>query len=111
MLTTTPFLRLFSLFWVAIGLNASAYSDAPVLQFNRDVRPILSKNCFACHGFDEKSRQAELRLDLPEAAYTSRDGLAPITPKDLGKSSVWQRITTVDPDDPNVCGKKGRIAS
>ena len=99
MLTTTPFLRLFSLFWVAIGLNASAYSDAPVLQFNRDVRPILSKNCFACHGFDEKSRQAELRLDLPEAAYTSRDGLAPITPKDPGKSSVWQRITTVDPDE------------
>jgi hypothetical protein len=69
------------------------------LAFNRDVRPILSENCFSCHGFDEKARKAKLRLDLPEEATREHKGGTPIVPGDLAKSEVWQRIISTDPDD------------
>lgn len=69
------------------------------ISFNQHIRPILSENCFACHGFDSKKREAELRLDSPEGAYTAKDGAFPIKPGDLAKSEVWQRIITTDEDD------------
>jgi hypothetical protein len=71
----------------------------PQLAFNRDIRPILSENCFSCHGFDEKARKAKLRLDLPEEATREHKGGTPIVPGDLAKSEVWQRIISDDPDD------------
>ncbi len=80
-------------------LVASSSLAAGKLSFNRDIRPILSENCFACHGFDSKKREAELRLDTPEGAYTAKDGAFPIKPGDLAKSEVWQRIITSDVDD------------
>jgi Protein of unknown function (DUF1553)/Protein of unknown function (DUF1549)/Planctomycete cytochrome C len=67
------------------------------LKFNRDIRPILSKNCFACHGFDEKARQADLRLDVADSALATRDGNIAISPRDLEKSEAWQRIVSSDP--------------
>jgi hypothetical protein len=91
---TVKFLRLS--FFLAIALQASAVES---LSFNRDIRPILSENCFACHGFDSKKREAELRLDTPEGAYTAKDGAFPIMPGDLAKSEVWQRIITTDEHD------------
>lgn len=69
------------------------------ISFNRDVRPILSDNCFSCHGFDAKKRKADLRLDVPEGAYQVHDGVAAIKPGDPNASSVWQRIVTTDADD------------
>ncbi|MFN7560883.1 MAG: c-type cytochrome domain-containing protein, partial [Prosthecobacter sp.] len=80
-------------------LLATALAAEEPLSFNRDIRPILSENCFACHGFDSKHREAELRLDTPEGAYTAKDGAFPIKPGDLAKSEVWQRIITSDEDD------------
>ncbi len=80
-------------------LVASSAFAADKLSFNRDIRPILSENCFACHGFDSKKREAELRLDTPEGAYTAKDDVFPIKPGDLAKSEVWQRIITTDGDD------------
>jgi hypothetical protein len=80
-------------------LAASSAFAADPLSFNRDIRPILSENCFACHGFDSKKREAELRLDTPEGAYTAKDDVFPIKPGDLAKSEVWQRIITTDEDD------------
>jgi len=71
----------------------------PQLAFNRDIRPILSENCFSCHGFDEKARKAKLRLDLPEEATREHKGGTPIVPGDLAKSEVWQRIISEDPDE------------
>jgi len=80
-------------------LAASSAFAADKLSFNRDIRPIFSENCFACHGFDSKKREAELRLDTPEGAYTAKDGAFPIKPGDLAKSEVWQRIIATDEDD------------
>lgn len=80
-------------------LVASPAFAADKLSFNRDIRPILSENCFACHGFDAKKREAELRLDTAEGAYTAKDGVFPVKPGDLAKSEIWQRIITADEDD------------
>lgn len=68
------------------------------LEFNRDIRPILSEHCFACHGFDAKTRQADLRLDIAEGAYAEHEGATAIRPGDLPRSEVWRRITSADPD-------------
>src|SRR3954470_19743001 len=66
------------------------------LDFNRDIRPILCENCFQCHGFDEKARQAELRLDTPESALVKHDDITPIVPGHPEQSELWRRITSND---------------
>jgi len=80
-------------------LPCLAPAAEPTLAFNRDIRPILSENCFSCHGFDEKARKAKLRLDLPAEAMREHKGGIPIVPGDLAKSEAWQRITSDDPED------------
>ncbi len=71
-------------------------SAAPVLagelEFNRDIRPILSDNCFRCHGPDKHTREAKLRLDTREGALK----MEAIVPGDLEESEVVYRITTDD---------------
>lgn len=64
------------------------------LDFNRDIRPILAENCFYCHGQDANKRQAELRLDVRDAAIKS----GAIAPNDLAKSSAIERINSTDPE-------------
>lgn len=80
---------------VLLGLiSAPALAKAP--DFARDVRPILSENCFQCHGPDEENRQADLRLDLKEHALADRDGTTIIHPGSLDGSELWARISTGD---------------
>ncbi len=68
------------------------------ISFNKDIRPILSDKCFACHGFDAKNRQADLRLDTADDAHADRDGQFALVPGDPDKSLVWQRIMSTDDD-------------
>jgi cytochrome c553 len=88
--------------------KAVAASDR--VQFNRDVRPILSDTCFKCHGPDAKSRKGNLRLDTKEGAFAEIEkGRFAIVPGSLEKSEVWKRVVTSDPDDlmpPAKSGKK-----
>jgi hypothetical protein len=81
---------------VAAGLARAA---EPALDFNRDVRPILSDRCFSCHGPDGEDRQAGLRLDLHETATAELDsGMTAVVPRDLATSELIARITSTDPD-------------
>ena len=82
-----------------LGLNAAGTVQAEKIQFNRDIRPILSENCFSCHGSDEKSRKAKLRLDLPEDAKREHKNGTPVIPGDLEKSVIWERILSTDEDE------------
>lgn len=65
------------------------------LSYNQDIRPILSDNCFYCHGFDPKNRKADLRLDTFEGATAS----GAIVPGNLSKSEAWNRILSDDPEE------------
>jgi len=81
------------------GATLSRAAEARI-DFNRDIRPILSDNCFRCHGFDEKKRKADLRLDVPEGAFRKTDdGSQAVKPRDVNGSELWKRITTTDEDD------------
>lgn len=67
--------------------------------FNRDVRPILSDKCYACHGPDPKTREGDRRLDTPEGALADIDGVRAIVPGSLEKSEVWLRVNSTDKDE------------
>lgn len=73
-------------------------AEDPGFDFNRDIRPILSENCYQCHGPDEASREAGLRLDTFEAATEDLGGYAALVPGDLEASELWNRITAEDED-------------
>ncbi len=69
------------------------------LDFNQDVRPILSNKCFFCHGPDEKRRESDLRLDTREGALKNNKGVAAIVPGVPGESEVILRIFSTDKDE------------
>ena len=83
-----------------VGLEEIAAAAEPQVQFNRDIRPILSEHCFACHGPDDKARKGDLRLDTQAGVLEGnpKHG-ASVVPKDLEASELWHRITTSDGDD------------
>src|SRR5688500_7586076 len=82
--------------FVTVISAALAAAAERSVDYNRDVRPILSENCFACHGFDEAAREADLRLDVAESALASRDGLPAIVAGDSAASEAWRRISSDD---------------
>lgn len=77
------------------------------IDFNRDIRPILSENCFYCHGQDTNKREAGLRLDDREAAIAGKA----IVPGDLSGSELIARIESVDPDTQMPPPKSNRKLS
>ncbi len=77
------------------GLRADAAE--PPVDYNRDIGPILSDNCYACHGFDEKQRKAGLRLDEAESAQsTLKDGAQAVVPGKPDESELVFRVETDD---------------
>jgi hypothetical protein len=67
------------------------------IDFQRDVRPILSDNCFACHGPDQSARKANLRLDLRQDALTARRNGIPIVAGKPDQSLLYAKIMEADP--------------
>ncbi len=90
--------------------HGDIFSNKPVpavVDFNRDVRPIISSKCYHCHGPDEESRKAKLRLDLREEAVKDIKGTFAIKPGDLAASEVVARITSTDGDEVMPPPKEG----
>ncbi len=83
----------------ALVSGLSAVATEP-LSYNRDILPILSNNCFACHGPDAPARKAGLRLDREDAAKQALpSGAIAIVPGDATASALLQRINSTDPDE------------
>lgn len=69
------------------------------IDFDRDIRPILSDNCFQCHGPDAAKREADLRLDTRAGLFGDLDGYKVVAPGDLEASELYYRITHEDPEE------------
>jgi mono/diheme cytochrome c family protein len=88
--------------WLSLGLIALAIAGragaaAPAaVEFNRDVRAILSDNCFACHGPDKGKRKADLRLDVEADAFADRGGYRALVAGKPDQSELFRRITEED---------------
>ncbi|MEW6303694.1 MAG: PSD1 and planctomycete cytochrome C domain-containing protein [Verrucomicrobiota bacterium] len=80
---------------LATAVNAAPARAAKPVEFNRDIRPILSDNCFYCHGPDKNHRKAKLRLDVREDAL-AKEAFVPGKPEE---SELINRIFTTNPDD------------
>src|SRR5215213_10174164 len=72
-------------------------ADDNTVDYGRDVRPILSENCFHCHGQDSRKRMAELRLDNFEGATAVRGKRAALVPGHPEQSGIIERITAEQP--------------
>src|SRR2546430_17071496 len=93
--------RVILLLGIALFLSATRTKGAEKLQFNRDIRPILSDRCFKCHGPDKAARKSGLRLDLADEAYAERKKSRKhaIVPGKPDESLVCQKIFATDKDE------------
>ena len=93
-------------------LQAQAESirqESGILDFNRDVRPLLSENCFHCHGPDSSSREADLRLDVEESAKENRGDYSVIVPGNPAASELVKRVMSEDPAEQMPPLESGKI--
>ena len=97
---------------LAVASRSNAAADRAI-DFNRDIRPIFSENCFACHGPDEKKRKAGLRFDLKENVFKKLDsGSSAVVPGKPQQSQLLKVISLpADDDDHMPPAKTGKQLS
>lgn len=103
------FASLFAVVIACQGVLFSADKKPGGIDFARDIRPLLSDNCFACHGPDSSQRKADLRLDNRDGALADLGDYSAVVPGKPSESELIARITTDDEDDlmpPPDSGKK-----
>ena len=83
----------------ATGTLTAAEPLPAVIDFNRDIQPILADTCYTCHGPDNNQREAKLRLDQREGLFREAKGVRPVVAGDLIESELFARITSDDPDE------------
>jgi mono/diheme cytochrome c family protein len=95
-----------------VGPSGALAAPPEVVSFNKHVRPILSNNCFYCHGPDDKHREADLRLDTSEGASADLGGYAAVVPGKPDESVLLERVTSHDGDTlmPPPASKKARLS-
>jgi hypothetical protein len=103
------------LFYLAVWLAPVVYGQQPetaalseTIEFNRDIRPILSDKCFQCHGPDRNKREADLRLDTEDGLHGRGDKPGTIVAGQPDKSELFHRVVTTDADlhmPPAATGK------
>lgn len=82
-----------------LPLQGQDKASTPRVDFDRDIRPILSNTCFNCHGPDESNRKAKLRLDTKQGAFADRGGSAAIVPGQPDRSELYVRVSAKNPAD------------
>ncbi len=84
----------------SIGFAGSTPAAGSIkIDFDRDIRPIFSDTCYACHGPDKANRKAGLRLDQRESAFGPHDNGPAIVAGDLSHSALYRRITSQDKEE------------
>ena len=94
---------------VALGFSAVGQAADPTIDFDRDIKPILSDNCYHCHGPDAESREAELRMDQKDSVFGERDDYWIVRPSEPDESELIARLETDDSDElmpPAESGKE-----
>jgi len=93
-------------FIAALALYCTSAPAAPkspfipdTIDFNRDIRPILSENCYACHGPDKNKRKADLRLDTHDGLFRKSEETTVVVPGKSADSELYRRVSTTDEDD------------
>lgn len=96
-----------------LSFSQSQAQDAvpETVEFNRDIRPILSDNCFFCHGPDKNKREADLRLDTKEGLHGTSEHVGALVPGMPDESELFQRITSIDDDKKMPPAKSGKVLS
>lgn len=100
----------FLLFLAGITAAADPQNSGPV-EFNRDIRPILSDRCYFCHGPDKGHRKADLRLDTQEGLLGKSGEVGPVVPAKPAASELLDRMVSTDPDKRMPPPKSGKELS